>query len=208
MKQILLISNLVHHPDKEFYAQGSPWTQFRKKAEENLKSLTRFCISDVEWDMKCASKINWETLDTSDYDGIILSGSPYNVDESPRWIALQQKWIRSVLHKAHPPILGVCFGHQLLAKTLGGEISSTEYIQGEVPFSTTEETYITYSNHEQYVSVLPKGAEVLAYGPRNIPYMVKYALGVYGIQCHPEKKVPCALSEDFWKKTIQEIFSF
>lgn len=209
MKRILIASNLVHHPDKEFYAKGVPWDEFRKKGEENLQNLTRFCRSDVEWDIECASKIKWEEIDITEYDGIILSGSPYNVDENVEWIISEQKWIQTMLKNSHPPILGVCFGHQLIAKSLGGEISYTsKYVNGEVPLATVEEIYITYSNHEQYVSVLPEGTEVLAYGPQNIPYVVKYDSKVYGIQCHPEKKVPCTLSEEFWKKTIQYIFPF
>lgn len=208
MKQFLIVSNLLHHPQKEFYANGTPWDVFRKTGEENLKNLARFCTEEIDWEIQCASQIIWENLDVSEYDSVIISGSPYNIDEDQAWITNQQQWLKHIAEtKTHPPILGVCFGHQLIAKVLGGEIDTVpEYLIGEVAMRTEDEMYVTYANHEQYISKVPEGATVLGYGPHEIPYVIEYRKNLYGIQCHPERKVACPLSEGFWEKTMRGIF--
>mmetsp|Transcript_3953 Transcript_3953/g.6952 ORF Transcript_3953/g.6952 Transcript_3953/m.6952 type:complete len:263 (-) Transcript_3953:53-841(-) len=62
----------------------------------------------------------------SDFDGFIITGSRHAVYERDQpWIDHLLERIRS-LYKARIPIVGVCFGHQAVAKALGGEVAKNE----------------------------------------------------------------------------------
>lgn len=212
IEKFLLISNLAHHKNENFYTGGIPWNKFRKTAEKNLKNLTRFQKNKIEWTVISAEKISTQEFSkiiSQNFTGIIISGSPYNIDDDEKWIEQEKNILKNIIQKKHSPIIGVCFGHQLLADVYGGKVSQHEkYFKGNVPLITNEgDAYISYANHGQYISEVPKTAKVIANGPENMPYIIEYEKNVYGIQCHLERKVECPLSEKFWEKFLTNIFS-
>jgi len=52
---------------------------------------------------------------------IIITGSPASVTERAPWMLRAEAYIRDVVD-AETPLLGICFGHQLMAQALGGEV--------------------------------------------------------------------------------------
>ncbi len=66
----------------------------------------------------------------ADYDGFVLSGSPHNVTdiEKPeeRWMKAQEAFVRD----CPKPVLGTCFGHQLLCHAFGARV---DWIRPDVP---------------------------------------------------------------------------
>lgn len=54
------------------------------------------------------------------YDGIILSGSACGVRDQLPWMSITGRW--ALMMAAHTPVLGVCFGHQLIGEALGGRV--------------------------------------------------------------------------------------
>lgn len=57
------------------------------------------------------------------FDGYVITGSPASVnDDSLPWVAPLLAFIRA-LHAAQKPLIGLCFGHQAVAKALGGQVS-------------------------------------------------------------------------------------
>ena len=59
----------------------------------------------------------------TDWDGIVITGSPAMVSERAEWSETAAAWTRQAV-EAQVPVLGVCYGHQLLAHALGGDRKS------------------------------------------------------------------------------------
>jgi len=124
-----------------------------------------------------------------DVKGIILSGGPYSVyDENAPMI--DEKILR--LGK---PILGICYGHQLLAKFLGGIVKRGvgEYGFSEINildknnvlFRGWNNREICWMSHSDNIVKLPKNIEVLA-STDKCRYASFHLDDIYGVQFHPE----------------------
>lgn len=127
-----------------------------------------------------------------DFDGVVISGSAASAYWDEPWIRETTDWVREA-HDQEVPILGVCFGHQLLATALGGtvedmddyEIGYREITHQESPlFSGIDERFTAFTTHGDAVTALPDGAEQIAandYGVHG--FRVDHA---FGVQFHPE----------------------
>jgi GMP synthase (glutamine-hydrolysing) len=133
-------------------------------------------------------------LEKKDYNGIILSGSPFSVLEKN---ALQFP-LKDTLEQFHVPLLGVCYGAQYMAHALNGKVERSakrEYgranlglIEGSNKlFKNIPEHAQVWMSHGDSVLELPENFELLA-ATDTIPvaaFKQKNA-DVYGIQFHPE----------------------
>lgn len=65
--------------------------------------------------------------DLDDVDGVVSMGGPMNVDEADRhaWLSGEMEMIREA-HERDIPVVGICLGAQLIAKSLGGEVGPME----------------------------------------------------------------------------------
>lgn len=126
--------------------------------------------------------------------GIILSGSPFSVNEEKA----PQLDIAALVEKV--PVLGICYGAQLTAKCYGGTVAKSdkrEYgraqllIQQEDPFvKGIDKTTQVWMSHSDSIKNLPEGFEVLA-TTESIPVAAFRKKGtdtrpLYGVQFHPE----------------------
>ena len=126
--------------------------------------------------------------------GIILSGSPFSVNEE----GFPKVDIEKLA--AQVPVLGVCYGAQLTAKLLGGQVDKSnkrEYgrailtiAKDDVLLSNISTTNQVWMSHSDSISNLPDGFEVLA-TTDSIPVAAfKRSKGngfpLYGLQFHPE----------------------
>jgi GMP synthase-like glutamine amidotransferase len=214
INKYLLISNLALHKNSSKYKEGISWEDFRKKIESKLKNLLNYKNRNILIETIYAermSSLDWENLFLGEYKGIIIGGSPYSVNDQINWINLEiialKKYIKNYPDSS---VLGVCFGHQLLGKIYGCSIvKDTKFFKGPVALKTNDNNfYVSSSCHGEYISEIPKknNIEILAKGPHLMPYIVKYAPHVYGVQCHLEDKVACPLSTDYWRKFIKKVF--
>ncbi len=125
------------------------------------------------------------------YKGIIFTGGPNSVfDES------SPHFDPAVL-SLNIPVLGICYGHQLMAYMAGGEIASamnnSEYGRSEVYtkkcliFEDVPEKSVFWMSHTDYVKRVPDGFEITAYTD-NCPCaaMADEERKLYGVQFHPE----------------------
>ncbi|MDH7486422.1 MAG: glutamine-hydrolyzing GMP synthase [Anaerolineae bacterium] len=124
--------------------------------------------------------------------GFILSGGPASVYE-PGAPALPDYVL-----EGHVPVLGICYGMQLLAHNLGGHVAPAaerEYGPAEVTvtgvssplFSSLPSSFSVWMSHGDRVDRLPPGWQVLATSPNSpVAAMGDVARGRYGLQFHPE----------------------
>ena len=133
-----------------------------------------------------------KAVDLKDYKGIIISGSPASVNapDSPK--------ADPKIYELGIPILGVCYGHQLTMKTLGGEVrkgSVGEY--GLTKFTVQkntgvlskleQKTYQVYASHFDSVGKLPEGFEALGSTPDDqFSATANEERRIYTLQFHPE----------------------
>ncbi|MBR2593415.1 MAG: glutamine-hydrolyzing GMP synthase [Firmicutes bacterium] len=124
--------------------------------------------------------------------GIIFTGGPNSVydPESPH--------IGKEIFELGIPILGICYGCQLMAYTLGGTVESasekSEYGKTPITLDTTgtlfsgfEKTQICWMSHTDYISKAPEGFKITAF-TNTCPAaaMENEEKKLYGVQFHPE----------------------
>ncbi|PUA34393.1 MAG: GMP synthase (glutamine-hydrolyzing) [Candidatus Terraquivivens tikiterensis] len=124
--------------------------------------------------------------------GIILSGGPRSVDDpgAPRLSA-------EGLSRVPVPVLGICYGHQLIARAFGGEVehgslmeygrTSVRIVERDVLFMDVPEQFVAWMSHADSVVRVPPGFNVLALTERGAVAAMRHAeRPVYGVQFHPE----------------------
>jgi GMP synthase-like glutamine amidotransferase len=131
----------------------------------------------------------------TDYDGYVITGSPASVNGDAPWIARLMDFIRA-LNDAKRPTIGVCFGHQAIAKALGGKveraadwglgISPTHFSKHERWMSPPHETLNLYAAHGEQVTALPKGAEVLGSSAACPVGALRIGEHIFTTEYHPE----------------------
>ena len=98
---------------------GPIWRQFEKRGYE----IVRFNV--VSKDNYNSPNVKVTFPDYKDFDVIVPMGSPWGVWEDDRignWLLPELDYIKSA-HNAGKPILGICFGGQLMARALGGSVA-------------------------------------------------------------------------------------
>ena len=139
------------------------------------------------------NKIKNKDIDNS-IKGIILSGGPLNVYEIKRY-SFDKKIIENQI-----PILGICFGHQILSKLNGGKVKQSKHREFGLAninkkkdslltkgFFKNKKTIKVWMSHADQVSKLPKDFNVVASSQNSKFAIVENILKrFYGVQFHPE----------------------
>ena len=131
--------------------------------------------------------------------GVVISGSHEMVTEDAPWMQDLAQWLYQVC-MAGIPVLGICFGHQLLAQTLGGQVGvhPAGLELGTVPIAIQADVsqdplwkdmppcFDAHVVHYQSVRRLPQGACVLAGNSHEPHQAFRWRHNVWGVQFHPE----------------------
>ncbi|UAW99838.1 gamma-glutamyl-gamma-aminobutyrate hydrolase family protein [Halopseudomonas nanhaiensis] len=131
-----------------------------------------------------------------DCDAYLTTGSKYGVYDGLPWIAELQAFVVE-LWERHKPLVGICFGHQLMAQALGGEVRKSEKGWGVgVSFNRVmdrkpwmepwQDKLDLIVSHQDQVMLLPPQAEVLAQSEFCNYYLVQYGEHFMSVQGHPE----------------------
>lgn len=133
------------------------------------------------------------------FDGVVLTGSHAMVTHREAWSEHTAAWLRDAVHTSLP-VLGICYGHQLLAHALGGTVddhpggleSGTTVIwrQPEADhdplFADLPSHWNAQVSHRQTVSQLPHGAVLLAHNRFEPHHAFRFGACAWGVQFHPE----------------------
>ena len=134
--------------------------------------------------------ISMERIKAFEPKGIIFTGGPNSVydEKSPH--------IDKEIFSLGVPVLGICYGAQLMAYTLGGTVKSAtvrEYGKSDITYSDSEifegveKNNVCWMSHTDYISEVPNGFEILATTATcPVAAMGNKEKGFYGVQFHPE----------------------
>ncbi len=134
--------------------------------------------------------INVQAETLADYKAVILSGGPNNIGEEQR-LGFDKK-----IFELGKPVLGICYGMQLMSDYFGGTVDSNivkEYGQNEVKIDVTskifeglEENQKVLMSHGDTVKNAPNGFKVIAKSGEAIAGIGNEEKKLYGFQFHPE----------------------
>ncbi|MDA5093964.1 type 1 glutamine amidotransferase [Aliiroseovarius sp. KMU-50] len=120
-------------------------------------------------------------------DGWLITGSKFGAYEDHDWIPPLEDLIRDI-RTADLPLVGVCFGHQIIAQALGGKVEkfSGGWSVGNTEYDFGTETLALNAWHQDQVTSLPTGAEVIA--STDFCENAAFVIGekILTIQPHPE----------------------
>lgn len=189
MVRILLIDN---------YPFGGDVSERRRRFKEILK--------DVEFEILEFDKLNVKNL--SEFDRIILSGSNLSlrVEENIEKYKDEIELVKST----EKPVLGICFGHQLIGVAFGFNIRKMESVYSEwgdevklriKPFELCDKTeIIVEENHHEEIEYTPEIKNVfdILAGDDNckIEIIRHKSKKIFGVQFHPETSPKSNIKDD------------
>lgn len=145
--------------------------------------------------------------------GIIITGSHAMVTDEHPWSLKTESFIKELV-ASKVPLLGICYGHQLIAKSLGGQvdfhpkgmelgtvnISTNENARNDALLHSLAENFDVHVVHSQSVLTLPQNAISLASNEFEKNHMFKIEPCTWAVQFHPE------YDENIMKSYIREVF--
>lgn len=176
---------------REYWADDGGITDGEKfhdllSAQDDEVSLDIFYASEYEFPQ-----------DIDDYDGYLFTGSPASANDSDNWIARLSDLLVEA-DQRNKRIVASCFGHQLVAKTFGGEVGKNEqgWLIGNYQLKITQEydwmeptatTTGLYHFNQERVTRLPD--EAISFADCEAYPDFAYTLGdnIFCVQGHPEQ---------------------
>ena len=139
--------------------------------------------------------------DPSEYDALFVMGSPAGVYDPLPWIPPLMDYLRFA--KGKTALVGVCFGHQVMAQAFGGEVRKSEKgwglglhsydVHGSEPWMGDARRIAIPVSHQDQVVERPPAARVLASSAFTPNAVLAYAdQPAISFQCHPEFTVDYA----------------
>ncbi|MCQ9616231.1 glutamine amidotransferase [Paenalcaligenes niemegkensis] len=135
----------------------------------------------------------------ADYSGVIISGSWAMVTDRAAWSERTAEWLKQA-HTQDTPLLGICYGHQLLAHALGASIGNLgagrefgTFTVDPLPEAVDDpltyhlkEPFLAHLSHLQTVLQLPAKTQVLARSKMDPHQILRYGPHALSVQFHPE----------------------
>ncbi|MEM7641771.1 MAG: type 1 glutamine amidotransferase [Pseudomonadota bacterium] len=121
-------------------------------------------------------------------DGWLITGSKHGAYEDHAFIPPLAQFIRDA-QAADVPLVGICFGHQIVARALGGTVVKWPHgwSLGRQEYRTGDgDTLALNAWHQDHVTVLPGGATTLASSDFCEHAIVAYGRQAFTVQPHPE----------------------
>lgn len=136
---------------------------------------------------------------TGECSAVIVTGSHAMVTDNRAWSLALEAWI-PLLIAARVPFLGICYGHQLLARAMGGEvryhplgseigtvaISLASKAEGDPLLEGIPSLFSAHTIHDQSALSLPQSAVPLACSNHDRHHAFRIGSCAWGVQFHPE----------------------
>ena len=122
-----------------------------------------------------------------DADGWLLTGSRHGAYEDHAFIPPLEAFIRDA-YAAHVPLVGICFGHQIIAQALGGLVAKYPggWSVGAQDYHFGDDTLTLNAWHQDQVVERPAGAKVVATSDFCENAALVYDDRAFTVQAHPE----------------------
>lgn len=135
--------------------------------------------------------------------GFIITGSVHNAYDDHPWILMLIDWVIRC-EAQRKPLVGICFGHQLIARALGGKVQKSEKGWGLGSYEVQVRAQKKWMNlsvdtarllvsHQDQVTIVPKGVKVIAGNDFCPNFMLVKDNHLFTVQGHPEFSVPFTL---------------
>ena len=123
----------------------------------------------------------------TDCNGWLITGSRHGVYEDHPWIAPLEDFIRAAF-AAHVPVVGICFGHQIVAQAMGGRVQKYAggWAVGATDYDFGGKTLTLNAWHQDQVTTAPPGAKVIASNDFCANAALLYDDRALTVQAHPE----------------------
>lgn len=126
----------------------------------------------------------------------VITGSAANVPHREPWMLRTESWLRALV-RAGTPTFGICFGHQILAQALGGEVIRNprgremgtiriERRTDDPILDGLPSSFQAHATHIDTVGTLPDNAVSLARSDLDDHHAIRFTSTCYGVQFHPE----------------------
>ncbi|MFC2046939.1 glutamine-hydrolyzing GMP synthase [Chloroflexota bacterium] len=133
----------------------------------------------------------WQKIASLNPKGFILSGGPASVYEPDALLA------PAYIYESHLPVLGICYGMQVLTKQLGGRVTpgtKREYGHAVLHISAVDSPLLTdlpdsspvWMSHADQIEEMPTGFSALAYTENSPSAVIGNSERIFGLQFHPE----------------------
>jgi GMP synthase (glutamine-hydrolysing) len=165
-----------HSPDELMSTTGDVAPHFERMLAGNGFSFATYSVVDMEFPQSI-----------TDCDGWIITGSKHGAYEEIDFIAPLETLIRDV-YTADIPLVGICFGHQIIAQALGGKVEQFAggWAVGHTQYDWNGETVALNAWHQDQVTVRPADATVYASNDFCENAALVYGNRIFTTQPHPE----------------------
>ncbi len=135
----------------------------------------------------------WSVVDgefpasAADADAWLITGSKFGAYEDHDWIPQLEQLILAIRETGRP-MVGICFGHQIIAQALGGKVEKFGggWSVGPTDYTVNGKPMALNAWHQDQVTALPKGAKVVGSSDFCANAALLYDDQIWTIQPHPE----------------------
>jgi GMP synthase (glutamine-hydrolysing) len=174
---------LCDHVGPEFLGISGDYEEMFGRLFEDYEDVELVVYDAIEGEMPESPR---------DCDAWLTTGSRYSVNDDLPWIRELEEFVRRVADSG-VPFVGICFGHQLIARALGGTVVKSDRGWGVgvkevqlVDSAIEGSTVALLNSHQDQVERLPEGATVLGWNEHCPVSVMGVGPSVLGIQGHPE----------------------